>query len=62
MAKIFVKKFESRSWPSDGLIEQAILNEDSKLLLETETYGITEFTSFLFRRVRMAESCKRSKR
>ncbi|GGG23311.1 hypothetical protein GCM10010924_61040 [Rhizobium wenxiniae] len=39
MAKIFMKKFESRSWPSDGLIEQAILNEDSKLPLETETYG-----------------------
>ncbi len=39
MAKIFMKKFESRSWPSDGLIEQAILNEDSKPPLETETYG-----------------------
>lgn len=39
MAKIFMKKFESRSWPSDGFIEQAILNEDSKLPLETETYG-----------------------
>ena len=39
MAKIFMKKFESRSWPSDGLIEQAILNEDSKLPLEAEAYG-----------------------
>lgn len=39
MAKIFMKKFESRFWPSDGLIAQAILNEDSKLPLETEPYG-----------------------
>ncbi len=39
MSKIFMKKFESRSWSSDGPIKQAVLNEDSKLPLETEAYG-----------------------